>query len=213
MLIIYYPINLVYIPTVRTGSTSIRRYIERTLHLQYYNYHIARAKTNINPEKHNFYIHSSIAEVNQYVAGDFDFFTSVRNPFEKLVSYYESRYAEKLIDCKWPNLISGSDYSWNTFTEFLLSVYNIHGHVHLDKNLYYLNNIPACQHYVQTENLYNDLNNLLKQYNIYVPDIPKKVLNKSNRKEVSSYYKDSKLIDLVYESYSWEIKTFNYTLN
>lgn len=213
MLIIYHPVNLVYVPTVRSGSTSTRRYIEKTLHTQYYNYHIARSKENINYLQNNFYIHTSINQVNQYVNGDFKFFTTIRNPFEKLVSYYESRYTEQLIDYKFHNLISGPNYSWNTFEEFLYSVYDINGDLHIDKKIYYVNGIPACHHYVQTENLYNDLDNLLKKYNIFVPDIPKKVLNKSSRKDVSTYYKDSNLIDLVYQSYSWEIEKFKYTLN
>ena len=213
MLIIYYPINLVYIPTVRSGSTSTRRYVEKTLHKQYYNYHIARSKENIDCLQNNFYIHTSINEVNRYVKGNFKFFTTIRNPFEKLVSYYESRYTENLIDYKSHNLISGPNYSWNTFEEFLYSVYNTHGHIHLDKNLYYLNNAPACNHYIKTEDLYNELDCLLKDYNIYVPNIEQKTLNSSKRNNVKNYFNNDKLIDLVYKSYKHEIDMFGYSLD
>jgi hypothetical protein len=213
MLIIYYPINLVYVPTVRSGSTSIRRYLEKTLHSQYYNYHIARSKTDINPEMHNFYIHTSINEVLKYIPGTFNFFTSIRNPFEKLVSVWECRNNEDYHSKHIRNMVKSPDKIEKTFEDFLRKLYDLNGHLHVDKEIYYLNGSPACQHYVQTENLYTDLDNLLKQYNIYVPNISKKKLNKSVRKKVSTYYKDSKLIDLVYQSYSWEIEKFNYKLN
>lgn len=213
MLIIYYPINLVYVPTIRTGSTSIRRYLENTLHSQYYNYHIARSKTNIDPEKHNFYIHTSINEVKKYITGEFNYFTSIRNPFEKLVSIWECRDNENWYGKNVHNMLKSPVVCPDNFEDFLRSLYDINGHLHVDKEIYYVNSVPSCHHYVQTENLYNDLDNLLKEYNIYVPNIQKKILNKSIRKEVSAYYKDSTLIDIVYKSYSWEIEKFKYTLN
>lgn len=215
MIIIYHPINLVYLASVKTGSVSVKRYIENTLHYQYYNYHIARSnhRDNYQPNLMNFYLHSTITQVKQNVPGaeNFKFFTSIRNPYKKLVSFYEYRYQEGWHLSPRENILTGVTYDWRTFETWIKSMYDKHGHCHVDKSIYYENNIPACDYYIDTDNLYADLDGLLQRYDIYKPNIERKIRNKGPEREkpIEEYY-TPELKQIVEESFKWEINKFNY---
>ena len=122
-------------------------------------------------------------------------FTCVRNPWERVISFYFSPHRGKI---HWDRQL---------FIEFLTNVPPVSTHIALgedDSGTGYFKNID---YFIRFENLDNDFRRACAL--IGIPWTPLPVRNKSTKQHFTKYY-DDELVDLARNRYRAEIDHFGY---
>jgi hypothetical protein len=154
----------------------------------------------VRSDKFNIHKHSTLQDYRSELGDDIFQrlfkFTSVRNPWDRMVSYYFSPHRGPV--------------SWNReqFVKSIAQITPIATHVFLEgesnSKLSCFNNMD---YFIRYENLNDDFKKVCKL--IGIPWVPLPVRNKSKRRPYAIYY-DDELIELVRDRFSEEIIYFGY---
>lgn len=193
----------VHVP--KTGGTSISSWIENNFEFQ---------KTDR--------IHCSLDEASNYFKKKYFSFAVVRNPWDRMVSYYyfiKRHTNDRLIHntlnsvhkLKWKSYFKKIEYLKKRLSELNKGFYFFLE----NKNLWELGAISTQTQIVsgvdkilKFETLENDFTMIQERLYCFKP-LPK--LNLTNHEYYKNYYKHSKFIDIVAEHFKDDIKNYNYS--
>lgn len=154
----------------------------------------------VRSEHYNIHKHSSLQEYREQL-GEKTFkkifkFTSVRNPWDRLISYYFSPHRGKI--------------SWNRdkFIEFVQIVQPMSNYINLDgSNITDMSYFNSIDFFIRYENLNNDFKQVCEKIGILYEKLPHR--NRTNRRKYVIYY-DDELVELVRNKFYDEIRFFGY---
>jgi Sulfotransferase family len=154
----------------------------------------------VRSDKFNIHKHSTLqdyrAELGDEVFQRLFKFTSVRNPWDRMVSFYFSPHRGPV--------------SWNReqFSQLIAQIPPVAAHVSLEGGS---NSGPSCfnnmDYFIRYESLNDDFKKVCEL--IGIPWVPLPIRNKSKRQPYAIYY-DDKLVELVRNRFSEEISYFGY---
>jgi len=148
--------------------------------------------TRYNISKHSTlqdYLNELPAEITKH----YTIFTCIRNPWERMISYYFSPHRQV------------SEWSRELFIEMLDK--------EVKNSAHYVTPMESDKHqdihFIRFEQLSDDFQNIRKK--LQIPQMPRLPhYNKSHRSDYRHYY-DNELVQLVEERSKFEIDTFGYT--
>lgn len=154
----------------------------------------------VRSDKFNIHKHSTLhdyrAELGDEVFQRLFKFTSVRNPWDRMVSFYFSPHRGPV--------------SWNReqFLQLIAQIPPVTAHVFLEGGSY---SGPSCfnnmDYFIRYESLNDDFKKVCEL--IGIPWVPLPIRNKSKRQPYAIYY-DDELVELVRNRFSEEISYFGY---
>jgi hypothetical protein len=154
----------------------------------------------VRSDKFNIHKHSTLqdyrAELGDEVFQRLFKFTSVRNPWDRMVSFYFSPHRGPV--------------SWNReqFAKLIAQIPPVAAHVFLEGGS---NSKPSCfnnmDYFIRYESLNDDFKKVCEL--IGIPWVPLPIRNKSKRQPYAIYY-DDELVELVQNRFSEEIIYFGY---
>lgn len=207
-MIISHKKKFVFIAIPKTGSTTIRRVLDK-----YSDVVSSGSKQDKN------YQHSSLKSLQKnYDIKNYTSFCFVRNPFELSVSTYF--YYLKMI--KYWNNVPPSEYVWqeihNNYKQLMHGCNNFNDYIsNIEENGWVEDdewNTPQCM-YTEKVNFIGKFENLQEDFDVVCDKIgiPRQQLphkNKSNHKHYTEYY-DDETRKIVAEKYKKDLDLFNYT--
>jgi hypothetical protein len=154
----------------------------------------------VRSDKFNIHKHSTLqdyrAELGEEVFQRLFKFTSVRNPWDRMISFYFSPHRGPV--------------SWNReqFAKLIAQIPPVAAHIFLEGGS---NSGPSCfnnmDYFIRYESLNDDFKKVCEL--IGIPWVPLPIRNKSKRQPYSIYY-DDELVELVRNRFSEEIIYFGY---
>tara|TARA_X000000950_G_scaffold275464_1_gene361922 strand:- start:256 stop:990 length:735 start_codon:yes stop_codon:yes gene_type:complete len=198
--------KFVFIHNPKTAGTSI------TSILQPYCEVLPNQDTN-SP----FFYHASAMKVkNFFIKMDWNWdayykFTFVRNPWDRLVSYYEfmkKRYNDLLNENKLNTDIICKEFgeNVNSFDDFILNL-NIFA-PNTDEHYHSINNKPSLDYVGKLESIQTDFKIICNKIGIPYTEIPR--LQTSERISYENYYNEN-TANIVKNKFANDIKLFGYT--
>ena len=150
---------------------------------------------NNNPWKHaSLDIWKEYCNINNIDISNMETFTTVRNPWDRLVSLYS--YKSKFV----------KDLNPKNFEDFIHKMYEQDGYLEFRYFVVGSNGKKLVDHAMKVENIKKDYINFMKRYNLNLRITHK---NKSNRTNYRTYYnEDTK--ELVRKYFEHEIDKFKY---
>ena len=196
--------NFIYIKPCKTGTTSIRRVLRPHCN----NGHGVRVLPYSDVSglyghrPYSFY--ANFALNHEIDLSDIFFFMTVRNPWDRMVSWYE--YCSRRV-YKGPCKISSD----TAFKDYVVSIYN--GDIKLFEGMnpcYTLASGCMNCHIVRYENIRSDFEIVCSHLSIRKSRLPH--TNKGYRNLYQSYY-DDETRSMIQDIYASDIREYNYTFS
>ena len=150
-------------------------------------------------------------------------FTSIRNPYDKLVSYFMARWAKyqhQGTSSRWKTLagrtfnVGNPIYRTRGDTDIeLFRSWVKHGGEVMDRDKYMIDEQVCVDFFIRYEHLHNDLRQVCDHLSIPfdLSRLPKFKMGHRKAIPLEDYY-DDKTLKIVQEKYAWELHRFNYSL-
>lgn len=204
--------NLLFIHIPKTGGSNIENFFFNYLKQKPSISNLLSNNINLRINNHSLQ-HMTYLEMYYYQNFfNIDFnnkikiITVVRNPYDRILSEYY---------CKWGGIgrkkIHNSIDDFNNYLINNINKRDIHGDHYTEQYLYH-QNINTNLHIIKYENLYNELNDLFKKYNLKIILEDKKVNTSRKRKFTTSDF-NNELITLINNVYDKDFTLFNYKKN
>ena len=182
--------KFIYLKTKKTASTTVEIYFE--------------------PECLNWANHMIASDVKAKIGDDiwdsYFKFCVIRNPFDKLVSYWWWKLGAK----------NSQDLETRDFVEikrhFNFFIQNLHNLV-LDRDIYMINKEVCIDFFIRYENLTEDISQVCRLLDINFDSSKIGKYKSSFRKtkiDFHDYYNEESK-NIVKQAYAWEIDKFNYS--
>ena len=186
--------KFVFIATEKTGCTSVYNSLENIDDTK-------KIIGNLVPKDRNNYLYSKHTSCSEFTNNHSDFndyfkFAFVRNPWDRVVSWYN--FSMKIKNSDKDRNITGKD-----FLSFILEFQNIWGNE--QQNQY--NFTKCCDFIGRYENLQKDFDIICDKIKIPQQQLPHK--NKTKHKHYTEYY-DEETKQIVAERFAKDIEYFNY---
>ena len=153
--------------------------------------------------------HEPLIEKNNFKRQKYDWFLIVRNPYDRIISELHCKYGNRNKN----NILKKSNDEINKFIQECINKRNnfndyrsIYCYGHYKEQYKYLCSDIKCT-ILKLENLKEDFNNLMKEYNLNI------TLNKkcnSNKKVFNVCDLNKETIELINEVYNIDFELFNY---
>jgi hypothetical protein len=186
--------KFVFILNEKTGCTSIYNVLKNIDDRK-------KIVGEIVPKDHNNYLYSKHTSCSEFQNNHSDFndyfkFAFVRNPWDRVVSWYN--FSMKIKNPDKDRIITGKD-----FLSFILEFQNIWGNE--SQNQYEFT--KCCDFIGRYENLQNDFNIICDKIGIPQQKLPHK--NKTKHKHYTEYY-DEETKQIIAEVFAKDIEYFGY---
>ena len=186
--------KFVFVLSEKTGCTSIFNVLENIDDTK-------KIVGEIVPKNHNNYLYSKHTSCSEFQNNHSEFndyfkFAFVRNPWDRVVSWYN--FSMKIKNPDKDRNITGKD-----FLSFILEFQNIWGNE--QQNQY--NFTECCDFIGRFENLQDDFNTICDKIGILQQKLPHK--NKTKHKCYTEYY-DEETKQIIAEVFAKDIEYFNY---
>jgi hypothetical protein len=154
----------------------------------------------VKSDKFNLYKHAMLQDYRKELGDEMlkklFKFTSVRNPWDRMISFYFSPHRGSV--------------SWNRdqFAQLIAQIPPLTAHVSLEReNKFESNNFGDMDYFIRYESLNDDFKKVCEH--IGIPWVPLPIRNQSKRKPYAVYY-DDELVELVRNRFAEEISYFGY---
>lgn len=213
--------KIIYFANPKTGSTSLRKMMDKKNNRNLMNYLKENNKYghHWNFKKYKL-IFDELSEVNNKISVNLDeyfSFTTIRNPWRRIVSAYKYQKCDKN-GTSWYHRASYDNTTAGefSFSDFVKKIVHTHSTTHapnaerfcFDKN----NNQLVTKIYKIETLTSNKINNDIKKHlgiDYNLEEIP--VLNTTKKDDYKKYYTEQWMIDKVGEVYKKDIELGNYT--
>lgn len=164
--------------------------------------------------KHTWYNHMPASDIKFYI-GDEKFnkyfkFCVIRNPFDKIVSWWWWHMFKNRDNINYYNRIYHSDFKdiRNSFLEWVKNTDKLL----IDRDVYCINGNSVMDYHIRYENLENDIKQVCKTLEIEFDAKCIKQYKSGIRLPQYTYqeYYDQVAITKIQKMYQWELETFNY---
>ena len=184
--------NLVYIPLSKNANTTIRTIIYEL-------------NEGISAKGVNIYSQYNFPRINRFKLKKTYNFTFVRNPYDRLISFYQEKVKKNDPRIKQYGL--NSEMSFEDFVRIICKVPDNKLDKHANSQYYQIKNLKI-DFIGKVGNLDKDLKKVLSKANLTIKEIPQK--NKS-KKILSRHDISEELKDLIYQRYKNDFQKFNYS--
>jgi len=163
-------------------------------------------------------------QVGQEVWDRYYKFTTVRNPYDKLISYFTARLAKKESYARSKKFKASASrilglgnpihrMKGDSHIELFQSWLKLGGEV-IDSDKYKIEDQVCVDFFIRFEHLHEDIRHVCRQLQIPYDSARLPEFKKGGRKRTAlrDYY-DEECVEIVKSKYAWELKAFNYSLD
>ena len=227
MVLISHKYKFIYIKTKKTGSTTTENFFTRFCIDNENNYKDSHSHDYLETKNgivgqrilgkgNKLTVNTELKDLNLKKYKDYYIFTTVRNPFDRMVSLYNFFKNLDIKRIASPTYfilqkIIKSNKNLNDIQLFRIFIKKSINKIYDNWNAYTLNNTPSCNYYIKQENLENGIEKVCKKLNIDYNKY-KLVSFKRQYRKTKTYreFYDEETFNLVKNKFIKEIKFFNY---